>query len=911
MGNRIPADPAVIIGNLENGLTYYIRENGKPENRAELRLVINAGSILEQDDQLGLAHFAEHMAFNGTEDFAKHEIIDYLESIGMKFGPEINAYTGFDETVYMLQLPSDSAEILEQGFEILNQWAQKISFEEEEVEKERGVVIEEWRLGRGAEMRMLDKQLPVIFRGSRYMDRLPIGKKQNLESFKHESLKRFYRDWYRPDLMAVIAVGDFNSKHIIDLIEKIFSKLKAPEDPRIREVYPVPDHNETLFAIATDPEATNTMVSVYYKSDVLPEATVNDYRRMLIEQLFSRMLNLRLYELLNQADPPYLYAYQSKSNLVRSKTIHLLNVAVKEEGIYRGLEAALVEALRVQKHGFTESELERTKIWLIRRMERAYQERDKTESSSLASEYLRNFLENEPIPGIIYEYNAVRELVPGITLKEINKLTRNWLSDNNRVVLLNAPEKQDLVAPVEKDFRDIFHTVEQRDVKPYKDISSGEPLLEKLDPQARIISESYHEELEMTTWELSNGIMVILKPTSFKNDEILFQGFSPGGNSLVEDKQYRSSRAAQEIISLSGVGIFDLNTLNKKLTGKAVYVSPYISELQEGIIGHASPGDLETMFQLVYLYICRPRKDTSAYLSYKTRMEGLIQNRFSDPEAAFYDTLSVTMADYHYRRRPWSLQMLEEIDPDESYDIYVDRFSDAGDFTFVFSGSFDPDSIRPLVETYLGSLPSSGREENWKDININAPEGIIKKTVQRGIEEKSRISLNFTGTHEWSLENNYALNSMASVLRIKLREILREDLSGTYGVRISSSASLYPKEEYHIGISFGCAPGRTEELTSTVFEVIDSLKNFRVEQTYINKVKEAQRRSFETNLEQNRFWLSNLVWYTFIGRDPGLILKYPELINMLDTEMILEAAGKFFNVANYVQVVLEPALSIE
>jgi zinc protease len=454
---------------------------------------------------------------------------------------------------------------------------------------------------------------------------------------------------------------------------------------------------------------------------------------------------------------------------------------------------------------------------------------------------------------------------------------------------------------------DIFHAVEQRDVSPYEDIASGEPLLEKLDTRGGIVTESYNEELEVTSWKLSNGIEVILKPTNFKNDEILFQGFSPGGNSLVEDKNYRSSRAAPEIISLSGVGKFDLNTLNKKLTGKAVYVSPYISELQEGIIGNASPRDLETMFQLVYLYICRPRKDSSAYLSYKTRIEGFIQNRFSDPEAAFYDTLSVTMADYHFRRRPWSLQMIEEIDPDESFDIYIDRFSDAGDFTFVFTGNFDPDSIRPLVETYLGSLPSAGREESWKDINVKAPEGIIKKTIQRGIEEKSRVSLNFTGAHEWSPENNYNLNSMVSVLRIKLREILREDLSGTYGTRVSSSSTLYPKEEYRISISFGCAPERTEELTSTVFEIIDSLINFQVEQTYINKVTEAQKRSFETNLKQNRFWQSNLVWYSFTGKDPGSILKYPELIKRLDTEMIQEAAGKYFNVNNYVQVVLEPA----
>lgn len=904
--DTLPIDPAIIRGRLENGLSYYVRENRKPENRAQVWLAVNAGSVLEDEDQRGLAHFLEHMAFNGTEDFAKHEIIDYLESIGMQFGPEINAYTGFDETVYTLQLPTDSAEVLETGFEILYQWAHKISFEAEEIEKERGVVIEEWRMGRGAQMRMLLKQLPVIFRGSRYMDRLPIGSMDILKTFKRESLIRFYRDWYRPDLMAVIAVGDFESERVLELIREKFSEIPAVDNARIRKDYPVPDHRETLFAIATDNEATSTGISIYYKSDPLPQITVNDYRRMIIEHLFTRMLNIRLYELLNQAEPPYLHAYVSKNDLVRTKSIYSLNVTVREDGIGGGLEAALTEAIRVRRHGFTGSELERTKTWLIRRMERAYQEREKTESSGFASEYLRNFLENEPVPGIAFEYEAMKKLLPGISLEEVNLQAENWLGENNRVVLVNAPEKEGLEIPDEHALESLLSSVEQKEIPPYEDLASGKALLEDLPTGAAIVSESCLEDIGVSLWELSNGIKILLKPTDFKNDEILFQGFSPGGNSLVPDEMYRSSRAAPEIISLSGVGEFDLNSLNKKMTGKVVSVFPYIDELSEGIIGSASPRDQETMFQLVYLYITRPRKDSSAYLSYKTRMQGVIENRFSDPESAFYDTLMVTLADYHFRRRPWSMEMLEEIDPEDSYRIYVDRFADAGDFTFVVVGSFHPDSIRPLVKTYLGSLPSTGRTESWKDINIRPPEGIIKKTIERGIEPKSRESLNFTGDYEWTRENNYAINSMASVLRIKLREILREDLSGTYGANVSVSTLKYPKESYRISISFGCAPERTGELTSTVFAVIDSLKNYPVDPSYITKISETQKRSFETSLEQNRFWLSNLVRYAFMGQDPRLIMEYPELVNSLDTGMIRDAARRYFDTDNYIQVILKP-----
>jgi zinc protease len=906
--DKLPFDPAIVKGKLENGLTYYVRENRKPENRAQVWLAVNAGSVLEDEDQLGLAHFVEHMAFNGTEDFAKHEIINYLESIGMKFGPEINAFTGFDETVYMLQLPADSAEVLEKGFEILYQWAHKISFEAEEIEKERGVVIEEWRLGRGARMRMLDKQLPVIFRGSRYMERLPIGKKEILETFEHGSLKRFYGDWYRPDLMAVIAVGDFNPDRILELIREKFSEMPPARNVRKRQIYPVPDHKETLYAIATDREAPGTAIAVYYKNDVLPETTIGDYRRMLTEQLFSRMLNIRLYELLNQAEPPYTYAYASRSSLARSKSIHSINVGVKEDGISAGIEAALTEASRVRKFGFTESELERTKTWLIRRMEQAYLERDKTESDMFASEYLRNFLENEPVPGIEFEYLAVNQIVPEIRLNEVNSMVENWLPDKNRVVLLNAPEKEDLEVPGEAALASILNLVEQKDIAPYRDVATMEPLLEPISTDAEIKFESHNDALGTYTWGLSNGIKVVLKPTDFKNDEILFQGFSPGGNSLVSDERYRSARAATDIITLSGVGRFDLNTLNKKLTGKVVSVFPYITELTEGVTGSSAPRDMETMFQLVYLYMTRPRQDSSAYFSYKTRMEGFIENRSSDPEAAFYDTVMVTLADYHFRKRPWSLQLLEEIDPRESYDIYLDRFADAGDFTFVFVGNFNPDSIRPLIRTYLGSLPSTGREESWKDINLTNPQGIIKKTIGRGMEPKSRVSLTFTGDYDYSRENNYAINSMASVIRIKLREILREELSGTYGVRVSASTSRYPKERHQLNISFGCAPERTEELTSTVFTVIDSLKNFEVDSTYITKVSETQKRSYETSLKQNRFWLSNLVRYSFQGEDPQLILEYPALVETLNTGMIQDAAREYFNTENYVQVTLLPAV---
>ncbi len=690
------------------------------------------------------------------------------------------------------------------------------------------------------------------------------------------------------------------------LLGKYFEKIPRKTDPRERTVYTVPDHEETVFAIAADPEATNTTLAIYYKMQVLPEETVDDYRRMLMEQLFTRMMNIRLYELLNQAVPPFLYGYVSHSNLVRTMNINSLNVGVNEDGIMRGLETILTEASRVQKHGFTQSELDRTKIWLLRRMEKAYIERDKTASARFASEYMRNFLENEPIPGIAYEYQAASKLLPGIALDEINDLVDEWVKDSNRVILINAPDKAEVEVPDEEALISVFTSVSQKDILPYEDAVSDRPFMEDMPVMAEVVEESEQKELGILSWRLSNGIRIILKPTELKNDEVLFQGFSPGGHSLAATEDYRSVRASAEIIKLSGVAGFDLNDLNKKLSGKVVSVFPYINELTEGITGQASPEDIETMFQLIYLYLTRPRKDANAYESYKARMEGFIQNRHGSPDAAFYDTIMVTMGQYHMRKRPWSTKLLDEIDPEVSWDFYNERFEDADDFTFVFVGKFDPDSLRPLVIKYLGNLPVTDREETWRDTGIIPPEGVIKKAIYRGQEEKSQVGLIFTGEHPWSREDNYAISSMTSIMRMKLRETLREDLSGTYGTRIGSSLSLYPREEYSISISFGCEPDRVDELIGAVFQVIDSMQVYGPDTRYVDKVKETQRRSFESQLEQNRFWLSNLVSYAMREKDPAIILEYPALIETLNPTMVKDAAVTFFNKENYVQVILKP-----
>lgn len=902
----IPIDSNIVYGQFENGLRYYIKVNKRPEDRAELRLAVNAGSVLEDDDQQGLAHFCEHMAFNGTKHFEKQEIIDYLESIGMKFGPEINAYTSFDETVYMLEVPTDSAEVMEKAFQILEDWARFVSYEPEEIDKERGVITEEWRLGRGAEARMRDEQFPILLQGSRYADRLPIGKMAVVDTCHYGTLTRFYNDWYRPDLMAVVAVGDFDVEWIKGLIEKHFAQIPPHASPREREIFPIPDHKETLFAIAKDPEAVHTEVSLYYKVTLLPETTVADYRRMIMENLHDYMMNQRLDELVRQADPPFIYGIAAKGSFLRSKGVYYLSAAVREQGIERGLAVLLKEAERVRRFGFTQTELDRAKKATLRYVEKAFEERDKTESHHYAAEYIRNFLIGEPIPGIVYEYDVQQQLMEGITLEEINGLIGQWILDKNRVILVNAPEKPDLQIPNESKLLAIFQQVEQQEILPYVDRVSSRPLIDHPPKPGKVVKTNKIKKLGVTEWTLSNGIKVVLKPTDFKNDEILFTAFSPGGNSLVNDSDFVSAITATAIIRESGVGQFNRMELEKRLSDKMVRVSPSIDMLTEGFSGSASPKDLETLFQLIYLYATSPRQDSTAYASYKTRFQAYIENRNAQPESAFNDTLDVTLTQYHPRSKPLTKALLEEMDFESIYRIYRERFADTDDFVFIFIGNFDLKSIKSLIETYLGSLPSLPGQEMWKDLGIQTPRGVINKEVRKGIEPKSLIEIVFTGPCTWTREENYNLNSMASVLMIKFREILREDLSGTYSTGVSGNISLYPREEYRIDISFGCAPERVEEMTRTVFLEIDSLKTVGPKSSDVEKVREMQLRQYEKGLKENRFWLSTLNRYYFRRQDPFIILTFPELVEKLSVQSIQETAQKYFDVNHYVRVVLYP-----
>ena len=907
LNDIIPLNSTILTGKLSNGLVYFIRENKKPEKRAFLRLVVNAGSVLENDNQQGLAHLVEHMAFNGSKHFEKNELVNYLESIGMRFGADVNAYTSFDETVYMLEVPTDSAGMLKKGFQIMEDWAHELSFDPVEIDKERGVVIEEWRLGRGARTRIFNKQVPVLLKDSRYAERLPIGQKDIIQNSSYETLKSFYKEWYRPDLMGVVVVGDFDKYQIEKLIKEHFADIPPHKNEKPREIFSVPDQKNLLCTIVTDPEATGTLISFEHRLNVEPQEKVKDYREELVESLFNQMFSDRLSELSRKADPPFIFAYSSKGQFVRTKDFYTLGASVKDDGIETGFRTILTEAQRVKKFGFTETELTRAKQNMLSGMEEAYKERDKTESGDFASELVRHFLTKEPVPGISYEYDLYKQYLPGINLSEINKLADVWIQKDNSVIAVSAPGKKDIKIPTEEELKNIFEKTQTADVTPYNDVVSNLPLIDKPPVPSAVVSETNNKELNLTELKLANGVKIVLKPTDFKNDEIEFYGYAPGGTSLCDSSSFVAATTATSLVDQSGVGNFTLDQLQKMLAGKVANASPFIGELTEGMTGSSSVKDAETMFQLIYLYFTSPRIDSSSFASYKSKVQTFLKNRNASPESAFSDTLQVTLGNYNYRRMPWTESILPQMDANKSLSFYKERFADASGFTFVFVGNFDIKTLKPLLETYLGGLPSIKRNDNWKDLKIFPPRGVINKQVYKGVEPKSSVDITFSGDYDWNTENNYELNSMIDVLRIKLREILREDKSGTYGVSIHSAPMKYPEQKYTLTISFGCAPDRVDELVKTTFTELDSMKNFKVTDDYINKVKETQKREFEVNLKENNFWLQTLQLYYFYGNDLSLLMKYPERVAGLNSGLVQKAAQKYFDYKNYVQVVLYPA----
>lgn len=908
LSTPLPIDPDLTIGKLPNGITYYIKVNKKPEKRAELRLVVNIGSVQEDDDQLGLAHFTEHMAFNGTKHFKKSELVDYLNSIGFGFMNGLNAATSMDMTAYQLPTPTDTDEQLDKAFLILSDWASGVSFDNDEIERERGIIIEEWRGGQGAADRIFNKQRKVLFSGSRYGERMPIGKLEILQNFKPETIKRFYTDWYRPDTQAVVAVGDFDPVKVENLIKQYFSSIPVKQNPRPLVIYPVPDNEKPLVVIATDPELPESDVQLIWKHPNQVLKTAGDYRASLVVNLYTQMLNGRLQELSQQAEPPFTYGYNFKYNMVRSKSNYILSAGVPEAGIIKGLTTLLTEAERVQRYGFTATEFDRAKVAVMRAQERMLAEKDKQDSGRLVWRYVGNFAYDNPLMSIEQNVELNRSLYDGITLDEVNSVCRQLVTDRNMAIAVSAPEKEGLVLPTEAELLALSATVNASEISAYVDNVTDEPLIGKLPPAGKVVKTKSYSKIGVTEWTLSNGIKVLLKPTDFKNDEIMLKAFSPGGTSLYGLKDLMEAGDAPGIISDSGVGVFEAVALQKKLTGKIASVDPYIDSQKEGFYANCSKADMETMFQLINLYATAPRKDAQSYASWLTKTKTYLQNAELDPEKAYSDSTYALLFDHNPRIKNPTIADLDKFSLDKIFRIYQERFADFTDFTFIVVGSFEPSVLQGLCEKYLAVLPAAGKKEKSVDTGVRYVKGKQNMTVYKGADNKSTVQMFITGNLKYSSKTKSELTDLTYLMNEKLRENIRETRSGVYTVAAYPQVKRFPKQEYNITIYMQCAPERVVELSEAVFATLDSIKAGQFDNKYVDVVKITRTKRLETDVKENRWWQNKIDERVWNRLDLNALLEEQQLISTVSKKSLQKAAKTYLIYdKNLVQSVLYPA----
>ena len=906
LGAPLPVDPAVHTGTLDNGLRFLIRQNGRPANRAMLRLAVKAGSIDEADDQRGLAHMLEHMAFNGTAHFPPGELVKYLESIGAQFGPHVNAYTSFDETVYMLDVPTDRDGVVRRGFEALSDFAGGMSLEATEIDRERGVVIEEWRGRLGAGTRMQEPQLKALFGTSRYVDRIPIGTPEILKSFPAQRLRDFYRDHYRADRMAVIVVGDLDPAEAERLIRANFSALPRPA-PATREVYGIPPHTDTRYVAVSDPEAQASSVSVTFKQATTALRTASDYHRVVVRGLVHQMLNARFSEMAREASAPFLRASSDDESLGQTVEAFSLSARAVDGQTPRALEALGREVARIRQHGFGEAELARAKLSVLTSYERAFKERSNAESGGYASELLRFYLTDEAAPGIERELELVRQFLPTITTAETAAAARAMLPEDNRVVIATSPEKAGLAPVTETALRESLGAGISASVTAWRDEISGRELLPTRPTPGTVTARRTVDEVGVTVLTLSNGVEVWLKPTDFRNDQIVFASYARGGLSTVAPENYQNAALATSFVGLAGIGGFSPVDLGKLLTGKVAGASAYASSYSHGVNGSAAPKDLETALQLAYLSFTAPNRDLAAFELMKRRLEANLANQAQSPGAVFGERVRRINTRDHYTAMPLRLEEVPKLDPDKMLAFYRERFANAANFTFFFVGNFTVDEIAPQLAAYLGALPSRGKpDDTAPGMRLEFPSSVVREVVRKGREPRSQTVITFFADTQLEEFETHRVQAATTILENRLRDILREQLGGTYSVGVGYSSTA-PQPGYGtISVQFGSAPENVETLTAAVMTEVDRLRREGPTATDVNVVKEGERNDLQEAERQNGYWLNVLQTGHLLGRDPRRIPRRIERTDSLTPENVHAVIRKYFPADRYTVVTLMP-----
>lgn len=918
LSSPVPIDPTVRVGKLPNGLKYYIKKNARPENKVELRLVVNAGSILERDDQQGVAHFLEHMAFNGTKSFRKNDLISYLQTIGVQFGADLNARTTFDETVYILPIPTDKAEYLDTGLQILTEWASDIALDPAEIERERGVILEELRLGNGADRRMLDRYFRKIFASSKYADRFAIGKKQIIETVIPQTIVDFYEDWYRPDLMAVVAVGNLDVADMERKIAEKFSSIKPKRPSKLRPEFKVPDHKQTIMAVETDKEAQATIVQMLFKKPVVAVKTKRDYRREIVKSIFNGMLDMRLKNHMLSEDPAFMLVGSSFTPFVRNKAVYSMFGIVDPKNVRTALSVLFKESRRARELGFQDSELESVKDFQLAMDENRFRDRNKIESSALASEFVDNFLLKKPIAGADFDYEFSKKIIPTITLAEINALAKETLANTNRAIVVSGEDRNGITFPTEVEIASLINTADKTDLNQIIDsvaldekvseISIAGSKTEKKEDQeskpiAKVIEESTDSTFGTTYLKLSNGVRVALRSDP-KVDGVVMKAFSPGGLSLVDNT--RSSREFIAAIDGEG-GLSSQAEVFSKSAGKAVGVSVGIDDSYEYVYGRAPAKGVESMLKQVSHKFMASRLEKSTLDTYTRILKTLPPDSSANPLRFFEQQVYQVMTQGSpLARRIPNGEQLDQISLDDVNAIYKERFGDASDFTFIFAGNFDADAMRTLLLQHLGSLPTTNRMEKGRDPGIRPPSGKLDRIFRKGIGQQSYVRLMFTDEAKYDSVDDTLLDFLDDLLLIKLFEVLREERSGVYTVNAKGKMFTVPYERFEFTVEFPCGPENVGSLIDATLGEIAKIQDGQIVENDLNKVKASLLRKAKEDATRGDYWSNEIMLSLRDGTAMSSQAEIEKRINSVTKDDIVRVAKKYLKIDQRKQFVLMP-----
>ena len=904
----IPIDPNVRIGKLDNGLTYYIRHNELPEDRADFYIAQKVGSILEEENQRGLAHFLEHMCFNGTNNFPGKTLTNYLESIGVRFGENLNAYTSIDETVYNIaNVPVIRDGIVDSCLLILHDWANDLTLDPKEIDNERGVIHEEWRQGQGAMMRMYEQVLPKTFEGSKYGHRLPIGTIEVIDNFPYQALRDYYEKWYRPDQQGIVVVGDVDVDKVEAKIKEIFSPIEMPANAAERVYEKVPDNKEPIITIAKDKEQPSTMIYIWHKHPATPNEVKGNIGYLVQNYMFSmisQMLNARLDELRQNANPPYIMAVTEDTDFLLAKTTQAFaGIAVsKEDGIPTAIAALVREIERARKFGFTASEYARAKADYLRALESAYNEREKVRNAQYVQEYIRHFIDNEPIPGIEMEYTLMNQLAPNIPVEAINSILPQLITDENIVINIFGPDKEGMVYPTEAEILDVLNKTKAEEITAYVDKVSDEPLMKET-PKAGKIVKTEEGAFGSTVLTLSNGVRVVVKNTDFKADEIRMSAFSPGGTSIFGTGEALQVKMLNSVAGLGGLGNFNNVDLEKVLAGKKASISASVNGLTERVNGSCSPKDLETLMQLVYLTFTAPRMDNAAFESFKQRTKASLANQEADPSIALVDTLNKEMYGNHPMAMRVKAEMIDQIDYNRIMEMYKDRFKEAGDFTFLFVGNINLEEAKPLIETYLGGLPTINRKENYQDIKMDIRKGAHKNLFTKQMETPKATVLNIiSGNCEYNLKNDLLMTMLSQTMSMVYLETVREKEGASYGVSAFGQLSRGVKDEAIFQIYFDTDPAKREKMEQIVVSELQKVAQEGPRPEHLAKVKEFLLKKHIENAKENGYWLGQLNSYYWHNTDMNT--DYEKLVNELGVEDVKNFTKALLDQGNIIEITM-------